>query len=158
MLPTHTLIVPSLFFAASLLIFFMPGGSSSLAWASLICGINILVHELLDSIDWGLNFFVNGKLVGKKILLSGSTTEELYKKAQDYSPIYSYFFKLYYENKVIIIIEIASFSFMILAFSVSWQIIGNEFWWVVPVYAGFLALHVSEYKRGMRAYRRSHQA
>jgi hypothetical protein len=145
-LPTHSMLVPVAFILLSIC-FFILGQHASLVWTSWICAVNVLVHEAVDSLDWGLNFFANGRLVGKKILLGGKSPEEFYAEAQKTTPVYAAFYKAYYGNSTMRVLEAIAIVAMCIALVISWPGVGHEHWWTILAYIGFLGFHAVEYHR-----------
>ena len=100
------------------------GIPSTIAWTSVIAGVNMVIHVALDSIDWGANLFLRNKLEGKRILMEGKTDEEMTEE-MDRSPSKNgYFFKKYYENKLIVAFEILCFISMLILVLIAWNEIG----------------------------------
>lgn len=150
LLPTHSVFLPFSFIVLSAcLLLLVPG--SSLVLTSWMCAVNILVHDAFDSIDWGLNFFANGKIVGKKILLAGKTSEEFYAEAKKSTPAYAAFYKAYYGNATMRALEAAAIASMCIALAVSWPGAGHVQWWTILAYAVFLGFHAVEYRRASRS-------
>jgi hypothetical protein len=154
LLPTHSMLVPVAFILLSVCFFFLDQ-FTSLVWTSWICAINVLVHDALDSIDWGLNFFANGKIVGKKILLGGKTSDEYYAEANKTTPVYAAFYKAYYGNSTMRVLEAIAIVAMFTALAITWSGAGHEHWWTILAYVGLLGFHAVEFRRCLRAKRAS---
>ncbi len=150
LLPTHSMLVPVVFILLSMCVFFL-APSSSFVWTLWICAINVLVHDGVDSLDWGLNFYANGKLVGKKILLGGKTSEEFYAEAQKVTPVYAAFYKAYYGNSTMRVLEVIAIVAMCTALAISWPGAGHEHWWTILAYVGLLGFHAVEYRKCLRS-------
>lgn len=151
-LPTHSVAIPAAFFIIAIVLALYWPADNSLALTATICGINVLIdHDLVDSLDWGLNFFLNGKIVGKKILIGDKTPDEYYQIASSkYIPMYAPFLKKYYDSKIMRALEITAFSLMLMALIFTWNITGHEYWWVLIFYTGLLGFHLYYYKKGLR--------
>jgi hypothetical protein len=154
LLPTHSVLVPVAFILLSICLLLLVKGTS-LVWTTWTCAINVLVHDALDSIDWGLNFFANGKLVGKKILLGGKASEEFYAEARKTTPMYVAFYKAYYGNSTMRVLEAIAIVSMCAALAISWPGAGHEHWWTLIAYVGFLSFHAVEFRKGLRSKRAS---
>ncbi len=150
MLLTHSVLVPVAFILLSIC-FFLLAPSTSLVWTAWICAISVLVHDGVDSIDWGLNFFANGKLVGKKILYGGKTSEEYYAEAKKTPSVYVTFFKAYYGNSTMRVLEATAIVAMCTVLAISWPGAGHEHWWTILAYVGLLGFHVVQFRWGLRA-------
>jgi len=151
LLPTHSVATPAAFFGIAIVLALVWSADRSLALTSMICGINVLIdHDLVDSYDWGLNFFLNGRILGKKILIGDKTPDEYYQFASKYYPRYAPFLKKYYDSKIMRAIEITAFSLMLVALFLTWNVAGHEYWWVLICYAGSLGFHLYHYKKGLR--------
>jgi hypothetical protein len=152
LLPTHSIVIPIACFVIAIIIAAGWPAWNSLALTAMICGINVLVdHDLVDSLDWGLNFFLTGKIVGKKILIGDKTPEEYYQLASKYSPSYSAFLKKYYHSNVMRALEITAFALMVIMILLTWNAAGHDFWWVVICYAGLLGFHFYHYNKGLKS-------
>ncbi|NMC05296.1 MAG: hypothetical protein GYA24_08800 [Candidatus Lokiarchaeota archaeon] len=152
MLLTHSIVLPLAFILASIALMFLARGTS-LAWTAWTCAINALVHDAVDSIDWGLNFFANGKIVGKRILLGGASPEAYYAEARKTTPIYAAFYRAYYGHKAMRALEVVALVTMCAALAVSWPGAGQDHWWTILAYAGLLGFHAMEWRRCKAATR-----
>ncbi|MFW9998680.1 MAG: hypothetical protein ACFE9Q_06180 [Candidatus Hodarchaeota archaeon] len=87
-----------------------------LRWSVLIfIGYSYALHIIIDTTDWGTNFFYfQNKLVGLKLLISKEETENLSKYLANYKVPASFFDEKYYGNKICIGIEVISFVLMII--------------------------------------------
>nr|MDO8084454.1 hypothetical protein [Candidatus Sigynarchaeum springense]MDO8118552.1 hypothetical protein [Candidatus Sigynarchaeota archaeon] len=149
LLPTHSMLLPFALIVLSACFLFLVEGTS-LVWAAWTCAINVLVHDVLDSIDWGLNFFANGKIVGKKVLLGGKTPEEFYAEAQKSTSAYAIFCMTYYKNPAMKALEVTAIVAMCIVLAITWPGAGHEQWWTMPAYAALLCFHVIGYRRSSR--------
>lgn len=151
LLPTHSIAVPVVFFSVAVVAALAWPEDGSLALTAIICGLTVLIdHDLVDSYDWGLNFFLNGKVLGKKILIGNKSPDEYYELASHYAPRYAPFLKKYYDNKIMRALEIVAFVLMLIGFIVSWNGAGQGQWWVLICYPCLLGFHLYHYIKGLR--------
>jgi len=87
-----------------------------LNWSALVIGgLSYVIHIILDTIDWGTNFFYfQKKQIGLKLLISKEEYENLPKYLARYKKPGSFFDEKYYNNKVCLAIEIILFILMII--------------------------------------------
>ena len=152
MLPTHGVAVPVACVAGFVLTLFLLPAYQSLPWTLLLCGTNVLVHQIVDSVDWGLDFFHAGRLVGARILLGGKSAAEFRDDASRYMPSTTLFYHVYYHHRGMIAAEIASACAMVAAL-VAWPGLAAMHWWIPVLYAVLLVLHVAGYKMQARQIR-----
>jgi hypothetical protein len=148
---THSVLVPLMLLLVSVLFFLFISPGTSLGWIALVSSINVLVHDAIDSTDWGLNFFANGKIVGKKLLLGGKDAKEFYEEAKKFVPYSTRFYLAYYGNTWFKLLEIIAASSMIGSFIITWPGAGHEQWWALVAYAFTFAFHAIEYRKCTRA-------
>lgn len=146
MLPTHSLLVPCACWLLAAIVAFTSLQHASIAWMLVACGANILVHLLVDSIDWGLNLFLRGRLVGLKLLLGARTSAEFHELASKVTPPITMFYHVYFHDRRILAIEGASACAMILSLLLAWDVAAVH-WWVPVTYVALLALHAGGYAR-----------
>jgi hypothetical protein len=80
----------------------------------LFSGIAYSVHVIIDTFDWGTNFFYfNKKVLGLKLLISKDETENLSEYLSKYKKAESFFDSKYYNNKVSLGIEVVLFFLMV---------------------------------------------
>ncbi|MFX0141584.1 MAG: hypothetical protein ACFFDN_48550, partial [Candidatus Hodarchaeota archaeon] len=86
-----------------------------LNWPALIFGgFSYTIHIIIDTIDWGTNFFYfQKKQIGIKLLISKEEFENLPKYLAKYKNPASFFDEKYYNNKFCLAIEIILFILMI---------------------------------------------
>lgn len=86
-----------------------------LNWLALvISGFSYAIHIIIDTFDWGTNFFYfQKKQVGLKLLISKDEFENLSKYLAKYKKPASFFDERYYSNKVCLAIEIILFILML---------------------------------------------
>lgn len=87
-----------------------------LNWSALVFGgLSYVIHIILDTIDWGTNFFYFQKIqIGFKLLISKEEYENLPKYLARYKNPGSFFDEKYYNTKVCLAIEIILFILMII--------------------------------------------
>jgi len=133
MLITHS-IIPSLIILFLGLIF---------NWTVLIIsGISYSIHIILDTLDWGTNFFYfQKKQVGFKLLISKEEFENLPDYLSKYKNPASFFDAKYYSNKICLSIEICLFILMI----VFVIIYAFQFILITLLYIPFIWFHLSRH-------------
>jgi hypothetical protein len=84
-------------------------------WTTLIIGgIEYFIHVVVDTFDWGTNFFYfNKKQFGLKFLISKEELENLPAYISKYKKTESFFDNKYYSSKISITIEISLFFLMV---------------------------------------------
>jgi len=104
MLISHS-IIPSLFIILIGVIINWP--------ALYFSGIAYSIHIVIDTIDWGTNFFYfQKKQIGLKLLISQEEFNNLPKYLSKYKRAESFFDEKYYRNKICLGIEVILFVFM----------------------------------------------
>lgn len=88
-----------------------------LMWPVLIiCGFSYSIHIIIDTIDWGTNFFYfQKKQIGFKFLISKDEFENLPKYLSEYKVPASFFDEKYYNNKICLTIETLLFILMLIS-------------------------------------------
>lgn len=88
-----------------------------LIWPVLIiCGFSYSIHIIIDTIDWGTNFFYfQKKQIGFKFLISKDEYENLSEYLTKYKVPASFFDEKYYGNKICLTIETLIFIFMVVS-------------------------------------------
>lgn len=88
-----------------------------LMWPVLIiCGFSYSIHIIIDTIDWGTNFFYfQKKQIGFKFLISKDEYENLSEYLTKYKVPASFFDEKYYGNKICLAIETLIFIFMVVS-------------------------------------------
>jgi len=86
-----------------------------LNWPALIIGgFSYSIHIIIDTLDWGTNFFYfQKKQIGFKLLISKEEIENLPKYLTKYKNPASFFDEKYYTNKICLAIEIIIFIIMV---------------------------------------------
>jgi len=106
MLISHS-IIPSILLLILGLLFLSP--------LLIICAFAYFIHILIDTMDWGTNFFgINKEPFGPKFLISNKELENLSEILNEYKVAKSFFDFRYYKNKTVLIIEGLLFAFMII--------------------------------------------
>jgi len=91
-------------------------GTFTLWIALIISGISYLLHIIIDTLDWGTNFFYfNHKNIGFRFLISKEDLRNLEKILTEYKNPTSFFDFKYYKNKIIQTIEILLFILMVIS-------------------------------------------
>jgi hypothetical protein len=85
-------------------------------WPALIIGgFNYSIHIIIDTIDWGTNFFYFQKRqVGFKLLISKDEFENLSQYLEKYKNPASFFDEKYYSNRICIGLEVILFILMVI--------------------------------------------
>jgi len=86
-----------------------------LLWLALIIsGLVYFVHIIIDTFDWGTNFFYfQKKQIGLKLLISKEEFNNISEYLSKYKKPESFFDAKYYKNKILITIEVILFILMI---------------------------------------------
>ena len=104
MLITHS-IFPSLLFITFGIIFLWP--------AVIFSGLTYSIHIIVDTFDWGTNFFYfQKKQIGLKLLISKEEFENLPKFLSEFKKAESFFDLKYYKSKTSLSIEAILFILM----------------------------------------------
>ncbi|MHA1371550.1 MAG: metal-dependent hydrolase [Promethearchaeota archaeon] len=152
-LPTHSIfvgLIPMILASFLILVLEM---KSSFIFMILFGSINLIGHVLLDSIDWGVNIFMNNKLIGWKYLYGKKSIESFCSEAFIYQNKATLFYIRYYRSKFIIFVEISAFSCMLLLFSLTMNIYGGLHWLFVFLYFILLGYHLRIYRLSIKQYR-----
>lgn len=114
-----------------------------ISWpALLLSGFVYLVHILIDTLDWGTNFFYfQKKQIGPKLLISKEEFENISLYLAKYKKPESFFDNKYYKSKVCISIEIILFILMI----ISIILFAVQFILMVLMYFPFLYFHLQRH-------------
>ncbi|MHA1272645.1 MAG: hypothetical protein ACTSQP_06310 [Promethearchaeota archaeon] len=114
-----------------------------MTWPALIIGgIAYLIHVIIDTFDWGTNFFgVNKNPWGLKLLISKQELKNLETILKDFKIKKSFFDFRYYSKKTILTIEFILAIFMILCA----YFFALQFFLMILLYFPFLAFHIYVY-------------
>jgi len=135
MLITHS-IIPSIVIIILGLIFLWP--------ALVIGGIVYFVHIIVDSFDWGTNFFYFPKKpFGLKLLILDEELQDLPKYLSEYKNPESFFDSKYYGSRFNIAFEIILFILMVITI----LIFALEYTLVILLYFVFLTFHLLRHYR-----------
>ncbi|MBN1214450.1 MAG: hypothetical protein JXA99_03305 [Candidatus Lokiarchaeota archaeon] len=105
----------------------------------IISGLAYFIHILIDTFDWGTNFFYfYHKNLGFRLLY---LKEEIEKIDIEYKIHKAYFDLKYYNNKIILSLEISIFILMVLIL----VIIAPKYIYAVIFYFLILSLHLLRY-------------
>ena len=132
MLLTH-----SIFFPLPMIILGLILRNSLIVTASLA----YLTHPIIDLLDWGTNCFLNGKIVGPRVLLAKK--EYLIVPQLMHQEKYPkwFFVNRYYHSKLVLGLEILAFLSMFLGI---W-LLTPQYWYFLFGYFLVLGLHLYEY-------------
>ncbi|MBY9005697.1 MAG: hypothetical protein KGD63_02975 [Candidatus Lokiarchaeota archaeon] len=107
--------------------------------AMIISGLAYFLHILVDTFDWGTNFFYfNHKNLGFGMLYSKEEVDKIYISFKN--PIAYFDFK-YYKNKTVLSLEI--FFFILMVFSI--YFFSPKFFYLIIFYFLALLLHILRY-------------
>ena len=130
MLISHS-IIPSLFIIVLGVIINWP--------ALYFSGITYSIHIVIDTFDWGTNFFYfQKKQVGLKLLISKEEFNDLPKYLTEYKKPESFFDEKYYSNKICLGIEVIIFILMVI-FTI---IFAFQYIFFILIYFIFLSFHL----------------
>jgi hypothetical protein len=105
----------------------------------VIGGFSYSIHIIIDTFDWGTNFFYfQKKQIGLKLLISKEEFNNISKYLRQYKRKQSFFDVKYYRCKVCFIIETLVFALMILFIT----LFARAFFLVVIIYFIFLGFHL----------------
>jgi hypothetical protein len=151
MFPTHSIAGPIFLLGCAVVAFILLGPASSLAVALCVAAVAMSTHLFMDSLDFGLNLFLNGRLVGKKLVYGKKTPEEFDADAHRLPVWELHYIQAYYSNNFIRAWEIAALIAMILALLFTMRDVGAGQWWVLIAYGAMLGYHFLVRRRGMAA-------
>ena len=78
-------------------------------------GVAYSIHVIIDTFDWGTNFFYfPKKQIGLKLLISKEEFENLPKYLSEFKRAESFFDSKYYKSKISLIIEVIIFILMMI--------------------------------------------
>jgi len=114
-----------------------------LNWLVLtLIGITYFIHIVIDTFDWGTNFFyIQKKQVGIKFMFTKDEFENLSHYLSQYKNPASFFDSKYYNNKICLTIEISIFILMVL----SVIIFAFQYVLIILLYIPFFGLHLSRH-------------
>jgi hypothetical protein len=105
----------------------------------IISGFSYVIHIIVDTFDWGTNFFYfQKKQVGIKLLISKEEFDNISDYLLEYKNPQSFFDKKYFGCKMCIIIEILVFILMLLSIT----LFALEYFLVLLIYFLFLGFHL----------------
>ncbi|TET03034.1 MAG: hypothetical protein E3J90_02220 [Promethearchaeota archaeon] len=139
MLITHS-IFPSLLFITFGIIFLWP--------AVIFSGLTYSIHIIVDTFDWGTNFFYfQKKQIGLKLLISKEEFENLPKYLTKFKKAESFFDSKYYSSKVSLGIEAILFILM-LVFTI---LFAFQFIFIITLYFVGLFFHLTRHYKIKRS-------
>ncbi|MFW9772809.1 MAG: hypothetical protein ACFFEO_11695 [Candidatus Thorarchaeota archaeon] len=110
--------------------------------AFIIGGFSYLIHIIIDTFDWGTNFFYfQKKQVGLKLLISKEEFNNISKYLSQYKRSESFFDGKYYGNILCLIIEALAFILMMILI----VIFALEYFAIIIVYFIFLTFHLQRH-------------
>jgi hypothetical protein len=114
-------------------------------WPALyFSGIAYSTHIVIDTFDWGTNFFYfQKKQIGLKLLISKEEFENLPKYLSKYKRAESFFDEKYYSNKICLGIEVILF-FLMMVFMI---IFAFQYFFLIFIYFIFLSFHLYRHIR-----------
>jgi len=109
-------------------------------WPALyISGYGYSIHVLLDTLDWGTNFFYfQKKQIGPKFLISKEEFENISEYLSKYKNPASFFDEKYYNNKICMVIEVLIFILMILFIT----LLAFPYILLILIYFPFILFHL----------------
>ena len=111
-----------------------------LNWVALIIsGISYSIHIIIDTFDWGTNFFYfTKKQVGFKLLISEEEFNNISQYLAKYKNPQTFFDKKYYGNLICLLMEVLIFTGMIFFII----IFALNYFTVIIFYPFFLTFHL----------------
>ncbi|MBD3195964.1 MAG: hypothetical protein GF317_12960 [Candidatus Lokiarchaeota archaeon] len=110
----------------------------------IIASIAYAFHIIIDTFDWGTNFFYfNQKTIGFRLLITKEEEENLEKFLSEFKVRASFFDFKYYNSRVSIGLEIILF-FLMVFFQILFAL---EYIYILPIYFFFLYFHLSRHSR-----------
>jgi hypothetical protein len=112
-------------------------------WSVLIIsGLSYLIHIIIDTFDWGTNFFYfQKKQVGLKLLITKEEFNNISKYLSQYKRPESFFDKKYYGNVACVLTEVLIFVLMILLIT----LFALNYLFITTIYFIFLAFHLQRH-------------
>ena len=108
----------------------------------IISGFSYSIHIIIDTFDWGTNFFYfQKKQVGFKLLITKEEFNNISKYISQFKRSESFFDKKYYGNIACITTEILIFILMILFIT----LFALKYFLIVIIYFIFLAFHLQRH-------------
>ena len=105
----------------------------------VIGGFSYFIHIIIDTFDWGTNFFYfQKKQIGLKLLISKEEFNNISKYLSKFKRKQSFFDERYYRCKACLIIEMLVFALMMLIIT----LFARGFFFVVIIYFLFLGFHL----------------
>ena len=112
-------------------------------WIVLILsGLSYSLHVIIDTFDWGTNFFYfPKKQVGLKLLITKDEFVNISAHLSQYKRPGSFFDKKYYGNTMVILMEVLIFISMIFFIS----IFALNYFLIIIIYFIFLGFHLQRH-------------
>lgn len=112
-------------------------------WLALIfSGVAYFIHIIIDTLDWGTNFFYfSKKQIGFKFLITKEEFNNISKYLENYRKPESFFDRKYYNNKICLSIEILLFILMLIFII----LFAFQYVLVTLIYFPFLFFHLQRH-------------
>lgn len=108
----------------------------------IISGLSYSIHIIIDTFDWGTNFFYfQKKQVGLKLLITKDEFNNISKYLSQFKRPESFFDKKYYGNIACVIIEVLIFILMILFIT----LFALKYFLIITIYFIFLVFHLQRH-------------
>ncbi len=108
----------------------------------IISGFSYSIHIIIDTFDWGTNFFYfQKKQVGLKLLITKEEFNNISKYISQFKRPESFFDKKYYGNIACITTEVLIFILMILFIT----LFALKYFLIITIYFIFLAFHLQRH-------------
>lgn len=107
----------------------------------IFIGISYFSHVFVDLLDWGTNFFYNGKIYGFRFLLKKEEYDHVPELLQREKIKKWFFVRRYYHSKLTFLLEISIVVIMGLVL----LLMAPNFWYFVFGYPITLSFHIMEY-------------
>ena len=108
----------------------------------IISGLSYSIHIIIDTFDWGTNFFYfQKKQVGLKLLFTKDEFNNISKYLSQFKRPESFFDKKYYGNITCLITEVLIFILMILFIT----LFALKYFLIITIYFIFLVFHLQRH-------------
>lgn len=108
----------------------------------ILSGLSYSLHVIIDTFDWGTNFFYfPKKQVGLKLLITKDEFANISAHVSQYKRPGSFFDKKYYGNTMVILMEVLIFISMIFFIS----IFALNYFLIIIIYFIFLGFHLQRH-------------
>lgn len=108
----------------------------------IISGLSYSIHVIIDTFDWGTNFFYfQKKQVGLKLLITKEEFNNISKYLSQFKRPESFFDRRYYGNIACVTTEVLIFILMILSIT----LFALKYLLIISIYFIFLAFHLQRH-------------